>query len=124
MVDCVLIRGKDVLLVKRDREPWKGKWALPGGFMEFGETAEEAVIREAREETGMETRPVRLLGVYSSPSRDVRQTVAIAFLCAAVKNAEPKGGDDASDARWWHLSALPELAFDHGKIIRDALTKF
>ena len=119
-VDAVIVRDGKILLIKRRKEPYFGKWAVPGGFIEWNETAEEAVVRETREETGVLVRPTRITGVYSSPKRDPRQTVATAFLCEYV-SGEPKGGDDAEEAKWWPLSKLPELAFDHKKIISDAL---
>ena len=112
----------EILLVKRGKPPFEGEWALPGGFMDFGETAEQAVVREVHEETGVKVKPMKITGVYSDPERDPeRQPVAIAFLCDYV-GGEAKGGDDASEARWWLLSWLPRLAFDHDKIIRDALS--
>ena len=122
VADGVVISRGRILLVLRAREPELGKWAVPGGFLEFGETAEEAVAREVFEETGVKVKPLRITGVYSSPSRDpARQTVAIAFLCKPAGKMRPRGGDDAERAEWWPLSRLPKLAFDHGKIIREAL---
>jgi 8-oxo-dGTP diphosphatase len=121
VVDCVAFRGGELLLVLRRKEPGAGKWALPGGFMEFGESAQEAASRECLEETAVPVRAGRLVGVYSSPARDPRQTVAIAFLCEPEAGTEPRGGDDAAEARWWNVSSLPPLAFDHEKIVFDAL---
>lgn len=122
-VDGVLIEGKTVLLVRRGRPPWKGRWALPGGFVEIGESCEQAVVREYREETGLAVRPVRLLGVYSDPRRDPRgHIVTVAFLLRRRKGGprEIRGGDDASDARWSPLRRPPPLAADHAQILRDA----
>jgi len=110
----------EILLVKRAKEPHAGEWALPGGFMEFGENAEQAVAREVLEETAVRVRPVKMTGTYSAPERDVRQTVSTAFLCEYV-SGDAKGGDDAGEARWYLLSWLPQLAFDHDEILRDAL---
>jgi 8-oxo-dGTP diphosphatase len=122
-VDGVLIEDGKILLIKRGREPFKGKWALPGGFVEYGERVEDAVIREFREETGIEAEIISLLGVYSDPNRDPRgHTVSIVYLLKR-KGGELKGGDDASEARFFSLDNLPELAFDHDKIIRDAVEK-
>ena len=130
VVDAVVLRKAiatssgfegEILLVKRGKEPEMGKWALPGGFMAWDESAADAVTREVREETGAGVRPLKITGVYSSPSRDpLRQTVAIAFLCE-FRGGELVGGDDAAEAKWWPLYGLPELAFDHKKIIKDAL---
>ncbi len=120
-VDGVLIEDGRILLIKRGREPFKGKWALPGGFVEYGERVEDAVIREFKEETGLDTEIKALVGVYSDPKRDPRgHTVSIAYLLER-KGGELKGGDDASDANFFDIEGLPELAFDHAKIIEDAL---
>lgn len=122
-VDAVVIRDSCVLLVKRGTEPFKGSWALPGGFVEWGETAENAVVREAFEETGLRVRVEELLGVYSAPARDPeRGTIAVAFICSA-QNGQPKGGDDAAEAKWWALEFLPSLCFDHDQILSDAKKK-
>jgi 8-oxo-dGTP diphosphatase len=118
--DAVIIRDDRVLLVKRRNEPYKGQWCLPGGFMDEGESIEETVVREAREETGLGVEPKGIVGVYSKPKRDPRgHVLTVAFLCSA-KGGRAKGGDDASDARWFSLNDLPELAFDHGGIVKDA----
>lgn len=122
-VDGVIIHNGRLLLIRRGREPFKDTWALPGGFVEYGETVETAVQREVREETGLETSIRRLVGVYSDPDRDPRgHTVSVAFLLA-VGSGSPQSGDDAAEARWFSLDELPELAFDHAKIVRDATEK-
>ncbi|RLF33327.1 MAG: hypothetical protein DRN07_02895 [Thermoplasmata archaeon] len=119
-VDGVLIRDGAILLVQRKHEPFRGKWALPGGFVEYGETVEEAVLREFEEETGLSAHITRLLGVYSDPARDPRgHTVSVVFILSA--EGEPRAGDDAAAARFFHVNDLPPLAFDHEKIIRDAV---
>ena len=123
VVDGVVLRSGKILLVKRRKDPEFGKWAVPGGFVNWGETCEQAVVREVREETNLKVKPVRLLGVYSSQKRDpLRGTIAVAFVCKYLSGT-PRGGDDAELARWWDLGKLPALAFDHAKIIKDALTK-
>ncbi|MGC9554498.1 MAG: NUDIX domain-containing protein [Thermoplasmatota archaeon] len=120
-VDGVVIRRGHLLLVQRGREPFRGRWALPGGFVEYGETVEAAVAREVREETGLETRVRRLLGVYSHPERDPRgHTVSVVFLLE-VTGGTLRGGDDAARATWFSLDDLPQLAFDHHTIVQDAL---
>jgi len=119
-VDGVLIKGDKILLIKRKNEPFKGRWALPGGFVEYGETVEEAVLREFEEEVGLKARIKKLLGVYSKPDRDPRgQVISIVFLLDAEGDA--KAGDDAADARFFPLDNLPPLAFDHDEIIKDAI---
>jgi 8-oxo-dGTP diphosphatase len=120
-VDCVVVDARGwVLLVRRANPPFKGRYALPGGFVEIGEPVEEACRRELREETGVRTGRLRLIGVYSDPKRDPRgHTCSVAFL-ARVKRATAKVGDDAATAEWVeHWSRLP-LAFDHAKILADA----
>ena len=126
--DCVVVRsGSEVLLVRRGGEPFKGCWALPGGFMEMDETIEHCAVRELEEETGLRfaERDLRLIGVYSAPGRDPRgRTVTAAFRVESgerrVESGEPVAGDDAAEVRWWPLAALPPLAFDHADIVADA----
>ena len=116
--DCVIIKGNGVLLIKRGHEPFKDMWALPGGFMEDDESAEEACLRETKEETGLDVRIKKLVGVYSEPGRDPRKVVSIVFLCEYT--GTPKAGDDAKEIGWFEIDRLPELAADHKKIIEDA----
>lgn len=120
-VDIAITDGKRIVVVKRGREPFKGKWALPGGFIEYGETAEDAAVRETLEETGMEVKLIEILGVYSAPDRDPRgHHISIVFVATAI-NGEPKGGDDAAEATWHNLDSLlaDDLAFDHEVIVDD-----
>ena len=120
-VDGVVIRGNEILLVRRKNEPYRGKFALPGGFVEYGEKTEDAVTREVFEETGCRARVKKLLGVYSDPTRDPRgHTVSIVYLLEPV-GGEVKAGSDASDATFVDIGDLPPLAFDHGKIVSDVL---
>jgi 8-oxo-dGTP diphosphatase len=122
-VDGILIDKKRVLLIKRKNEPFKGKWSLPGGFVEYGETVEHAVVREFLEETNLSTCIKELFGVYSEPNRDPRgHTITIVFLLE-FKSGEIKSGDDAVDAKFFELNDLPELSFDHEKIIRDIIQR-
>lgn len=120
-VDAVWVDRGRLLLVRRGHPPGEGLWALPGGFVEYGETVEAAVVRELREETGLVARPVRLVGIYSSPDRDPRRhTLTIAYWMHGRVRA-PRGGDDAREAAWVPLSRARGLAFDHGRIVADAL---
>jgi 8-oxo-dGTP diphosphatase len=119
--DCVVFdrRGR-VLLIRRGRPPFKGRYALPGGFIEIGETAEAACRRELEEETGIKVRKLVLVGVYSDPKRDPRgHCVSVAFL-ARVNTATPVAGDDAAAAEWIRNWRREKLAFDHAKILADA----
>jgi 8-oxo-dGTP diphosphatase len=120
-VDAVWIVRDRVLLVRRGHPPFRGEWALPGGFVEIGETVEEAVARELREETGLVGSVGPLVGVYSDPTRDPRKhTVSVVYRILG-KAGRPRGGDDAASAAWVPLRPFPSLAFDHGRILRDAL---
>ena len=119
-VDGVVVEDDQVLLVRRRHLPFAGQYALPGGFVDCGETVEAAVVREVREETGIETRVERLLGVYSDPNRDPRgHTVSVTYLLRRL-GGTLAGADDADDARFFPLDALPPLAFDHAHILADA----
>jgi len=121
-VDGVVIRNGKILLIRRKNEPFKGRWALPGGFVEYGETVEEAVMREVAEETGLATEIDGIAGVYSDPGRDPRgHTISIAYLLSPKDDSEPEGGDDAAEAKFFDVNELPPLAFDHDRIIKDAL---
>jgi len=119
--DCAVFdaRGR-VLLIRRRNPPFEGRYALPGGFVDVGETVEDACRRELKEETGLKVGALRLIGVYSEPERDPRgHTCSIAFL-ARIDSAEPKAGDDAAAVEWvkdWRSLAL---AFDHAQILADA----
>ena len=118
-VDIIIETGRErqIVLVER-RGPPPG-WALPGGFVEYGETVEAAAVREAHEETGMRVTLTHLLGVYSDPGRDPRfHTVSVVYV--ARGEGTPQGGDDARSAAFFPLAALPaEIAFDHRAIIED-----
>ncbi|GBE14104.1 bifunctional NMN adenylyltransferase/Nudix hydrolase [bacterium BMS3Abin14] len=117
-VDTVIrLDGGGVVLIKRKNPP--SGWALPGGFVDYGETVEHAAVREAKEETGLEVELVRLLGVYSDPTRDSRQhTISTVFVARA--SGTPMGGDDAAEAAVFNENDLPaEIAFDHRKILED-----
>ncbi len=121
MVDVVVPSEEGrVLLIRRGSDPYEGYWALPGGFVEVGETLEAAAAREAEEETGLRVEVVRLVGVYSDPDRDPRgHNVSCAYL-ARVREGEPSAATDAAEVSFLDPSTV-ELAFDHEKIIADAL---
>ena len=123
-VDGVILENGEILLIKRKGEPFKGKWALPGGFVEYNEKVEDAVIREIREETGVNAEIKELVGVYSDPKRDPRgHTVSIVFLLDIISGGI-KCGDDACNAKFFNLKKLPDLSFDHDKIISDVKRRF
>jgi len=123
--DCVMF-GFDgtrlrVLLVRRGIEPYKGCWAMPGGFIRMDESAEQGALRELKEETGLEAAYIRQLHAFSEPNRDPRERVITIAYYALVKMREVRGADDAADARWFPLDEVPSLAFDHDLILRTAL---
>jgi len=118
-VDAVIIYEGKLVLIKRKNPPYKGQFALPGGFVDIGETVEQAVIREIKEETDLNVKTVKLLGVYSDPKRDPRShTVSICFIVRCDGNL--KAGSDAEDIALFDLDNIPKLAFDHNKIMEDA----
>jgi 8-oxo-dGTP diphosphatase len=118
--DSILIENGKVLLVLRGREPFKGEWALPGGRIEDNETAEGCCLREMKEETGLDVEIIRLTGIYSDPKRDPRLIIAAGYLVKRV-GGTVRGGDDAAEAKWFELTALPKLCSDHERILADAL---
>ena len=120
-VDTIIFAEGKYVLIKRRNQPFQGKWALPGGFVEVGETVESAAVREAAEETGLDVELIALLGVYSDPARDPRgHTVSVSYI-ARPTGGSLKGADDAADARLFSPDEQVDLAFDHGTIVRDAL---
>lgn len=119
-VDAIIPYKGGIVLVRRRNEPFKGCYALPGGIVEYGERVEDAVVREVREETGLRVAIERLVGVYSDPSRDPRgHFVSVCYLVRAL-GGELKAGSDAEGVKVFKLNELPELAFDHAEMIKDA----
>lgn len=118
----ILMEKKKIILIRRKNPPYQGELALPGGFVDIGETVEDACIREAREETNVNVKIDKLIGVFSDPKRDPRgHTVTIAFLCVPVdKKSKPRAQDDAAALEIVPLSKVSSLkmAFDHMEIIK------
>ncbi len=116
-VDIIITIGEGVVLIARHNPPHG--WALPGGFVDYGETLEEAARREAREETGLEVENLRQFHAYSDPQRDPRQhNISLVFTAEAC--GTPQAGDDAKNARVFPLDNLPApLCFDHARILSD-----
>lgn len=126
--DIVLIAktstDKNVLLIKRKNDPYKGMWSFPGGFMDINETLIETANRELFEETGIKTNELTLFGIYDSPLRDPRgRTIGVVYYALLENIIEPQSGDDAAQAQWFSIKHIPPLAFDHNIIIRDILNK-
>jgi 8-oxo-dGTP diphosphatase len=120
MVDVVIPAEEGVVLIRRGSDPFEGQWALPGGFVEVGETVEKAARREAAEETGLAVELAHLVGVYSEPDRDPRgHNVSVAFL-ARVLGGDLSAASDAAEVSVLDPESV-ELAFDHRKIVEDAL---
>lgn len=127
-VDAVVFKKSNfdiqLLLIKRKNEPFKGKWALPGGFVEEHEDLQIAALRELFEETGIELKQMKQLKAFGKPFRDPRShTISIAYLGFADEKVIPLAADDAEEAQWFSVNELPELAFDHAEIINFAQTK-
>ncbi|MGH7963034.1 MAG: NUDIX domain-containing protein [Candidatus Binatia bacterium] len=120
-VDTIIELDTGGIVLIRRKNPPPG-WALPGGFIDYGESAEAAAIREAREETSLDVQLVELFHVYSDPRRDPRKhTMAVVFIATA--SGTPCGGDDAAEAAVHYEHDLPSpLAFDHAQILRDYFT--
>jgi 8-oxo-dGTP diphosphatase len=127
-VDFLISRdgNSKILLVRRKKDPYKGLLSIPGGFINEGETAEDAMMREAKEETSLISEPLAILGVYSDPSRDPRMhTISVTFITRIVQGKEA-ANDDAGHVQWvkieGELDSLIEtnqVAFDHSKILTD-----
>jgi len=122
-VDAVVVKDKKILLIKRKREPYQGHYALPGGFVEYGETVEAAMRREVLEETGLVVKIKSLVGIYSDPDRDPRGHVVSVVFAADIIGGALAAASDAIDALLWDIADLPPLAFDHAQIISDSLVR-
>ena len=125
--DCVVFGfdGRDlkVLLIERGLEPYKGMWAFPGGFLRMDESAEQGATRELMEETGLQLSYLKQLKAFTGVNRDPRgRVISIAFY-ALVRSAEVCGGDDAAQAKWFSINEIPQLAFDHDYIFREAMNR-
>lgn len=122
-VDAIIPYRRRIVLVNRKNEPFKDFYALPGGIVEYGETVENAILREVEEETGLKCRIHSLVGVYSDPKRDPRgHFVSVCFILIPV-GGELRSGSDAKEVALFSLDELPKLAFDHEKMIKDAGVK-
>lgn len=122
--DTILLAENQVLLIRRKNPPFQGMWAFPGGFVDDGEDLIDAAARELLEETCVELRVDQLsqIGAFGKPGRDPRfQTVSIVFWAEVAERPNAKAADDAAEIGWFPLTNLPEMAFDHGKILADFL---
>ena len=126
--DCVIFgydlrEGLSVLLVQRGIEPFKGQWAFPGGFLRIDEDADTCARRELLEETDFKVVSFIQFGTFSDVNRDPRERVITIAYMALVRKGDVQGGDDAADARWFPVTSVPPLAFDHDRILRIALER-
>ena len=122
-VDVIIEKNDKIVLIRRKNKPFEGKYALPGGFVEYGEKVEDAAVREAKEETSLEVKLKEILGVYSEEKRDPRfHSISVVFIASPLKG-RIEAKSDAEEARWVKLEEINfrELAFDHAKILRDYL---
>ena len=116
-VDIIIEVSGGIILIKRKNPPYG--WALPGGFVDYGESLEEAAVREAREETGLEVKLIRQFHTYSAPDRDPRQHTITTVYIAQAKGV-PKAGDDALEVASFSKANLPSpIVFDHSRILAD-----
>jgi len=123
-VDMVVLRKEksEVLLIERGNDPFRGEWALPGGFIEMNEKLEESAIRELQEETGITGIALKQLKTYGEPGRDPRgRTISVIFGGQAIEGEQAIAGDDAAKAEWFSIHGLPKLAFDHSLILEECL---
>lgn len=118
-VDIIIEVGDKIVLIERKNPPYG--WALPGGFVDYGESYETAAAREAEEETGIVVENLQQFRTYSDPNRDPRQHTA-STIFIAQGNAAPVAGDDAAKAELFSRETIPDLVFDHGKILADYFT--
>lgn len=127
-VDVVLFaKGASpaTILIQRASEPFKGCWALPGGFVDMNETAIDAAKRELQEETGLSGIDMKFLSYFDAIGRDPRErNLSLAFCGVVERRLKVKAGDDASRAKWHSLTALPNLAFDHDLILKTAMKRY
>ena len=125
-VDAAVVSKQDrkILLILRKHDPYAGKWALPGGFMDMDEIPEAAIVRELEEETNITGVELKQFKTYGALGRDPRgRTISTLYLGFVnhSQDIKPMGGDDAAEAQWFPLNDIPNLAFDHSKIVKELL---
>ncbi len=125
-VDAIVLKNKSILLIRRRKEPYKGFYALPGGFIECGESCEEAIKREVYEEVGINIKILDLLGVYSNPERDPRGHVISICYVTMYESGELKESEEAENIKFFNIEEAlnQKLAFDHKKILEDFVRKY
>lgn len=117
-VDAIIVQDNNILLIKRAVDPFKDFWALPGGGIDFDQTAVEALCLEVKEEVGLTVISSEFLNIYTDPARDPKQVIALAYIVKT--EGKPKAGSDAQECKFFPINTLPQpLAFDHAQIIKD-----
>lgn len=119
--DAVIVLDGEVVLLERNQPPFEGYWVLPGGFVEPDETAREACVREAEEEVGLDVEARDFVGLYDDPDRDERGNVSAAYRCTPVADDTPIAREEARQVNTFDPTELPDLGFDHERIVTDAL---
>lgn len=128
-VDCAVFRKVDdewcVLLIRRNTDPFKGCWALPGGFVDMHEDLADAAHRELKEETNVVGVHLEQLGAYGAVDRDPRERIVTVVYWGIMRTSQEdiQAGSDASETEWFNINALPKLGFDHWEILQDALKR-
>lgn len=121
-VDAIIVQENNILLIKRGVDPFKDLWALPGGGIDFDQTAVEALCLEVKEEVGLTVISSEFLNIYTDPARDPKQVIALAYIVKT--EGKPKAGSDAQECKFFPINTLPlPLAFDHAQIIQDYIDK-
>jgi len=121
-VDAIIVQDNNILLIKRAVDPFKDFWALPGGGIDFDQTAVEALCLEVKEEVGLTVVSSEFLNIYTDPARDPKQVIALAYIVKT--KGIPKAGSDAQACKFFPINTLPQpLAFDHAQIIQDYINK-
>lgn len=126
VVVFLMLQGQaaKILLIRRGNEPFKNMWALPGGFVDMDEGLKDAAGRELEEETGLKDVPLKQMYAFDALDRDPRgRNISVVFYAILTQEAEIAGGDDAAEAVWWPVNAMPQLGFDHDEVIEMAKEK-
>lgn len=119
-VDAIIVQDKRILLVKRGKDPYKDYYALPGGIVNIDNDIKETIIKEAKEETGLNVKINKYIGFYDDPRRDLSERHSITFAYSVnIISGKVRAGDDAKETKWFDLDKLPKLAFDHEQMIED-----
>jgi 8-oxo-dGTP diphosphatase len=119
--DAVIVVNGEIVLLERNHPPFEGRWVLPGGLVEQGETARTACVREVSEEVGIDVEAVAFVGLYDDPDRDERGNVSAAYQCRPIDETTPTAQEEAKQVQLFDPMDLPEMGFDHENIVADAL---